>query len=83
MQYVHNQNGVVNLQATLSAASASLGGAPNYQPHHPICCQTTLRLEEDNSFSCEHLTVPPDDPRTRSVIDHTIAMLLIELASKL
>lgn len=81
MQYVHNSGGVVNLQATLSAASAP--SAANYEPHHPICCQTTLRLEEDNSFSCDHLTVPADDPRTRSCIDHSVALLIIELASKL
>lgn len=82
MQYVNSNGGQVNLQATLSAASA-VSSPPNYYPHHPICCQTELRLEEDNSFSCAHLTVPPDDPRTHSIIDHSIAMLLIELAARL
>lgn len=82
MQYIQAPGGTVALQATLSSASAQLN-QPNFQPHHPITCQTTLRLEEDNSFSCEHVTVPPDDPRTQSCVIHSIAMLIIELAAKL
>lgn len=67
----------INLQATLAASSH--GHKAHYIPHHPITCGTDLRLYEDGGLSCEHLTVV-DDPRTRECIDHSIAILLIELA---
>lgn len=68
-----------NFQATLSAATADNSG-PTIIPHHPITCQSKLFYEEDGSFSCEHVTVPPDEPRTQRCLIHSIACLLIELA---
>jgi hypothetical protein len=73
----------VNLQATLSSSSA---GAPPDEivgPHHPITCSTELRLDDDGAFACQHASAPSDDLRTRSCINHSVALLLIELAQEL
>ena len=67
----------INLQATLSASSAGLG-LP-ISPHHPLTCSSALSLYDDNSLACEHARVPAGDHRTQACIDHSIAMLLIEL----
>lgn len=75
-------DGVVNLQATLSTSSASEFTEP-VRPHHPITCGSRLRLEEDGTFACEHTEVPPGDVRTQQCLDHTIALLLIELSQSL
>ncbi|MGH9042635.1 MAG: hypothetical protein ACRDZ3_20665 [Acidimicrobiia bacterium] len=75
-------NGGVNLQATLSSSSVVEQSEP-VRPHHPITCPTELRLEEDGTFSCEHATVPPGDTRTQLCLDHTVALLLIELSQSL
>ena len=69
--------GAINLQATLSASSAGL--TPVVGPHHPITCTSRLFLHEDGRFECEHATAPADDCRTQSCLDHSIAVLLIEL----
>lgn len=68
----------IDLQATLSSASAMPPPFP--QPHHPITCVGRLALHEDGSLECEHITVGPGDVRTTHCIDHSIAMLVIELA---
>lgn len=67
-----------HLQTTLATAT-SAGESPT-GPHHPIMCQGRLRFEEDGTLRCDHVGVPPDDPRTVQVLNHTIAILLIELA---
>ena len=68
----------VNLQATLAAASPPSDPAP--APHHPIMCREELLwLTEDGRFGCEHAQVPAGDPRTRYCIDHSVAILLLEL----
>lgn len=69
----------INLQATLSASSAN---AEVYSPHHPITCQSRLWLHEDGSLECEHVRSEPDDERVKHCIDHSIALLLIEIAVK-
>ncbi len=74
--------GSVNLQATLSSSSVVEQTEPA-RPHHPITCPTELRLEEDGTFSCEHASVPPGDVRTQLCLDHTVALLLIELSQRL
>lgn len=74
---VHNLG--VNLQATLSSTSVS--DTP-YYPHHPITCTTKLRLEEDGTLACEHTSVPPTDSRTQACLNHSIAILLLELAGQ-
>lgn len=73
---VSNKGGPIVLQATLAASSAS---GVFMQPHHPISCTSELQLYEDGTFECEHVRVK-DDSRTRSCIDHSIAILLIEMA---
>jgi hypothetical protein len=69
----------INMQATLSASSSGVGEP--ISPHFPLTCATSsvLSLEEDGSLSCEHARVPAGDPRTQACIDHSIAILLIEL----
>jgi hypothetical protein len=80
--YANGQPGV-NLQATLSASSAlSLNEGPP-DPHHPITCISRLSYDEDGNFSCEHASVPPDDVRTQYCLDHSVALLLIELSLEL
>ena len=71
-----------NLQATLSAATSDSSN-PMIVPHHPIQCSAKLYFNDDNSFSCEHATAAPDDPRTQKCLIHTIALLIIEEALKL
>lgn len=72
----------VNLQGTLSAASA-VAGHP-VSPHHPITCSSDLRFEPDGQFACPHASVPAtSDLRTRQCLEHSISILLIEMAVKL
>ena len=80
MNLVGGPAGPINLQATLSASSA---GGDNVIPHHPITCPSQLRYEEDGTFACEHVAVGPDDVRTRFCVQHSIALLLLELAAVL
>jgi hypothetical protein len=75
--------GTANLQATLSSSSAGTPADEIVGPHHPITCTTELRLEDDGTFACRHASAPSDDLRTRSCINHSVALLLIELAQEL
>ena len=75
-------SGAANLQSTLSSSSVVEQSEP-IRPHHPITCPTELRLEEDGTFSCDHASVPPGDVRTQLCLDHTVALLLIELSQGL
>ncbi len=72
-----------NLQATLSSSSATADEAAAIQPHHPITCSTELRLEPDGSLLCDHAEAPADDKRTRACLNHSLALLLMELALNL
>ena len=67
----------INLQATLSSSSSGLGEP--VKPHHPLSCTSALELGEDNSLACEHARVPAGDPRTQACLDHSVAILLIEM----
>ncbi len=80
---VRASGGDLNLQATLSLSSATGPDQPAVRPHHPITCSSPLRYEEDGTFACGHVAVPPDDARTQSCLDHTIALLLLELVQDL
>ena len=80
---VRAAGGDLNLQATLSLSSATGPDQPSVRPHHPITCSSPLRYEEDGSFACRHASVPPGDARTQSCLDHTIALLLLELVNEL
>jgi hypothetical protein len=74
----------MNLQATLSSASsAGNGGMTAGHPHHPITCSSELQLDPDGRFRCEHAEVPGGDERTRLCVNHSLALLLIELAQEL
>ena len=77
MTYIVGCTGGVQLQATLSASSAGIGNT--LAPHHPIVCSSDLRLDDDGTLTCKHAAAPPDDPRTRACIDHSIALLLLEV----
>ena len=69
------------LQATLAAASA--GGDP-VLPHHPINCQAELGYDPaDGVLDCPHAKTEPKDVRTAGAVRHSIAILLIEMASQL
>lgn len=72
---IHNTAGI-NLQATLSAASA--GAMTNPEPHHPITCTGALSMDFERGLACEHARVGPDDERLHYALDHTIALLLME-----
>lgn len=72
----------LNLQQACSGSTASnevfTGG-----PHHPITCSGELFFEQDGAFRCEHSIASADDPRTKQAVNHSIAILLIELALEL
>jgi hypothetical protein len=79
----HARDGALNLQATLSTASATAPPGDLPLPHHPITCASELHFEPDGRFSCEHSSAPPGDTRTQFCLDHSIALLLIELSREL
>ena len=81
--FILGQTRQVNLQATLSSCSASGDEATVVRPHHPITCTSELRLEPDGSLLCDHAAAPADDQRTRACVNHSLALLLIELALNL
>lgn len=70
---------MTNLQATLSAATASDGDS-KVLPHHPICCTQALMFDEDGALACDHTKVPPGDRRTQAALNLSLATLLIEEA---
>jgi hypothetical protein len=73
-----------SLQAILSSASApAIPDTGAALPHHPITCTSELRLEPDGTLACEHATASVGDARTRSCLNHSLALLLIELAQSL
>ncbi len=80
---VQAPSGELNLQATLSLSSATGPDETSVRPHHPITCASPLRYEDDGTFTCGHASVPPGDPRTQSCIDHTVALLILELSQEL
>jgi hypothetical protein len=73
--------GGLKLQATLSSSTSGTGDTPS--PHHPITCNSRLRLEDDGSLCCDHTAAPPGDIRTQFCIDHSISLLLMELSENL
>lgn len=84
MNYItHAGSSGINLQATLSASSAMSPPEGVAIPHHPITCSGSLKYDHDGTFACEHGEVPPGDVRTQFCVDHSIALLLIELCRQL
>ena len=84
MSVIFGRTGEMNLQATLSSSSA-IGNDEStaVHPHHPITCASSLRLEPDGSLRCDHAAAPEDDQRTRFCLNHSLALLLMELAQDL
>lgn len=78
-------NSAPNLQATISSAtSASSDNTVVVLPHHPITCAAgELYFDEEGVLSCDHAKTEKGDPRTQAACHHSLAILLIELASKL
>jgi hypothetical protein len=76
-------NGTLNLQSALSASSATGPRDTFIVPHHPITCGGALRYDDDGRLACDHATAPPDDVRTQFCLDHSVALLLIELSAEL
>ena len=84
MTIIFGQGREINLQATLSTSSVPGNEeATMVRPHHPITCASTLRLEGDGSLTCEHAAAPRDDQRTLVCVNHSLALLLMELALEL
>ena len=79
----HGANGTLNLQATLSASSATGPWETFVVPHHPITCAGELRYDHEGNFACEHAMAPAGDVRTQFCLDHSVALLLIELSTEL
>jgi hypothetical protein len=71
-----------SLQAALSSSTAGASEVA-VLPHHPITCRGELWLGDDGSFSCDHATAPSGEARSQLCIDHSIAILLVELAQEL
>ena len=71
-----------SLQGMLAASSAGTSEI-SVVPHHPITCQTPLRFHDDGRLSCEHATAPPGECRTQFCVQHSVAVLLLELANDL
>ena len=83
MSFIMGGNALVNLQATISAATA---GTPEHEaviPHHPITCTAGLFYDEEGELYCDHAKAPKGNKRTQSALNHSMAILLLELASKL
>ena len=71
-----------NTRAVALCSAAGPEDAP-VAPHHPITCPSPLRFEEDGTFACHHASVPPGNVRTQLCLDHTVALLLLELCQEL
>jgi hypothetical protein len=80
---VRTTGGDLNLQATLSLSSATGADDAPVRPHHPITCSSPLSFEDDGTFACRHASAPPGDARTQSCLDHSVALLLLELVEEL
>lgn len=72
----------MDLQAILVSASSGMGGVLPI-PHHPVTCYGNLRFDEDGTLACDHTEVEAGDGRLKAALTHSVAILLIELASKL
>lgn len=77
-----NASGSVNLQSTISAATAmSSEGVPIIMPHHPITCSAGLYFDEEGVLSCDHAKTEKGDSRTQAALHHSVAILLLECAA--
>lgn len=71
------------VQALISAAVQGTPG-DQLQPHHPIqCFGEMLQLHEDGSLVCPHAKADPGDARTGAALVHSVALMIMEEASRL
>lgn len=78
-----NGDGTLNLQGTLSSATADTSLAGTIKgTHHPITCTGPLYMDEDDTMRCDHATAPSDNPRNQAILDATIAILLFQEVAK-
>lgn len=74
----------LNLQSTIaSATSMQYEGYVAPLPHHPITCSGGLYYDEEGVLSCEHTKTENGDIRTQASLNHSVAILILEFASKL
>lgn len=83
MSFIVNGNSLVNLQATISAATAGQTEFETVLPHHPITCTAGLFFDEEGELYCDHAKAPRGNKRTQASLNHSMAVLLVELASNL
>lgn len=83
MSFIMGGNAHVSLQATISAATSGTEGQVTVLPHHPITCTQGLYFDEEGELYCDHAKSGKGDKRTQAALNHSMAILLIELASKL
>ena len=81
--WITGRTGTLDLQATLSSVSAGGDQVDAVLPHHPITCYGGLRFEADGTLACEHTETPLGDLRTMHCVNHSLAVLLMELAHEL
>ena len=72
----------IALQSLLATTSGT-ADLDQTVPHHPITCHGILTYDADGCFACEHATVPAEDERTQACLNHSMALLLIEIAETL
>lgn len=86
MVFVAQNNASAQVRNILAQATAdnSLTREGLEGPHHPIACPNdgTIELFDDTTMKCEHSTALPSCPRNQAIIDHMIAIVLIEEAVK-
>lgn len=83
MSFIMGGNALVNLQATISAATAGQSEHETVLPHHPITCTQGLFFDEEGELYCDHAKAPKGNKRTQASLNHSMAILIVELASKL
>ena len=83
MSFIMGGNALVNLQATVSAATAGQAEYESVLPHHPITCTAGLFFDDEGELYCDHAKAPKGNKRTQACLNHSMAILLVELASKL
>jgi hypothetical protein len=68
-------------QRTIAGATGG-GEAIGYRPHHPIACmEGELGLHANMTLVCPHVHTKPHDRRTQAAVNHSVALLICELAS--
>lgn len=83
MSFIMGGNALVNLQATVSAATAGQSDYESVLPHHPITCTAGLFFDEEGELYCDHAKAPKGNKRTQASLNHSMAILIVELASQL